>query len=68
MTTTTNAFVASTRTVRAAAGGLAAVVTLSLLLSVSGTANQQYEDVLQAASATAPDQVVVITGTRLVGA
>jgi hypothetical protein len=67
MTTTTHAFVASTRTARATAAGLAAVVTLSLLLSVGGTANQQYEDVLQAASATVPDQVVVITGTRLVG-
>lgn len=66
MHTTTAAFNASTTTARAGFLSLAAAITLGLLASVGGLADQRYDDALMAqASQSAPMQVVVVTGQRL---
>ncbi|HSI56974.1 MAG TPA: hypothetical protein VLA16_05430 [Ideonella sp.] len=56
-----------TFTVQAVALSLAAVVTLSLLTSVSGVADRQYDSavVAQTATDTLPTQQVVIVGKRM---
>ncbi|HSI56972.1 MAG TPA: hypothetical protein VLA16_05420 [Ideonella sp.] len=56
-----------TFTVQAVALSLAAIVTLSLLTSVSGVADRQYDNavVAQTATDTLPTQQVVIVGKRL---
>ncbi|HSI57353.1 MAG TPA: hypothetical protein VLA16_07345 [Ideonella sp.] len=56
-----------TFTVQAVALSLAAIVTLSLLTSVSGVADQQYDSavVAQTSTDTMPTQQVVIVGKRI---
>ncbi|HSI56978.1 MAG TPA: hypothetical protein VLA16_05450 [Ideonella sp.] len=56
-----------TFTVQAAALSLAAVVTLTLLSSVSGVANRQYDNavIAQTTTDTIPTQQVVIVGKRI---
>jgi len=55
-----------TFTVQAAALALAAVVTFSLLGSVGGVADKQYDQaVAQASTDTLPTQQVVIVGKRI---
>ena len=56
-----------TFTVQAVALSLAALVTLSLLSSVSGVADQQYGSavIAQTSTDTAPTQQVVIVGKRI---
>ena len=54
-------------TVQAVALSLAAVVTLTLLTSVSGVANRQYDNavIAQTTTDTIPTQQVVIVGKRI---
>ena len=63
MTTARNEF--STSRARAAAFGLAAVVTLVLLAGMGRIADRQLDDVLLAQARSLPTQVVVVTGQRL---
>jgi hypothetical protein len=59
------AFNTTTHAVRGSFLGLALVVTFSLLASVSGMADQQYDKARVAQASTSPTQVVLITGQHI---
>jgi len=64
-TTQVTPFTTSSAAARSSFFALAAVVTLSLLASVGGLADHQYDSALVAQANSVPTQVVVVTAQRL---
>jgi hypothetical protein len=62
---TTTRYTASSFTFRAAALGLAGLVSLALLGAVGQVADHQHDSALLAQSSSTPTQVVVVIGKRL---